>query len=48
MNQNPKAPFKQIGLFRIRGEAHRDLILAQCSSWFFVADRQTPTRNMSR
>jgi hypothetical protein len=43
MSQSPKAQFKHIGLFRIRSEAHRDLILAQCSSWFFV--RRSPDTN---
>jgi hypothetical protein len=36
MSRDLKAGFKHIGLFRIRGEGHRDLILAQCSSWFSV------------
>jgi hypothetical protein len=43
MDHNPMAQFKQIGLFRIRGEAHRDLILARCSCWFFV--RRSPDTN---
>ncbi len=43
MSQNPKAQFKHIGLFRIPSEEQRDLILAQCSSWFFV--RRSPDSN---
>jgi hypothetical protein len=43
MRQSPKAQIKHIGLFRIRSEAHRDLILAQWSSWFFV--RRSPDTN---
>jgi hypothetical protein len=36
MNRNLTAPDQHIGLFRIRGDEHRDLILAQCSFWSFV------------
>jgi len=43
MSQNPKSQFKHIGLFRIRGDAHHDLILAQRSCWFFV--RRSPDTN---
>jgi hypothetical protein len=43
MSQSLKAQFKHIGLFRIRGEVHRDLILAQCSCWYFV--RRSPDTN---
>jgi hypothetical protein len=43
MSQIPKAEFRHIGLFRIRGDARRDLILRQCSCWFFV--RRSPDMN---
>ncbi len=43
MSQSPGAQLKHIGLFRIRSEGERDLILAQCSSWFFV--RRSPDTN---
>ncbi len=43
MSQVPKAQFRHIGLFRIRGDAHRDLILARCSCGFFV--RRLPDTN---
>ena len=36
MSQDLSTPIKHIGLFRIRGGEHRDLILARCSSWFPV------------
>ena len=43
MSQDPKAQFRHIGLFRIRGNAQRDLTLARCSCWFFV--RRSPDTN---
>ena len=43
MSHNLTTPNQRIGLFRIRGGEHRDLILARCSSWFFVRRATDPT-----